>query len=222
MLCAIMQPSKISERRLSRKPRVDVHAIASHFRVADPVMAGVIERVGPFSLRPRRDRFRVLVGSILSQQISTAAARTIRTRLEAALAPEGVRPEALLRLSVDRLRLLGVSRQKASYLHDLAQKCDDGTVRLSTLGRLADQAIIDQLIQVKGIGRWSAQMFLIFGLGRLDVFPPDDLGIRSAIARLYGFDQLPKPSECLEIGGRWRPYASVGSWYCWRFLDQKP
>lgn len=185
-------------------------------------MAEVIERVGPFSLRPRRDRFRVLVGSILSQQISTAAARTIRARLEMALAPDGVRPRAILGLSIDQLRTLGVSRQKAGYLHDLAQKCDDGTVELSRLGRLTDEAIIDQLIQIKGIGRWSAQMFLIFGLVRLDVFPPDDLGVRSAIGRLYGFDELPKPAQCQAVGARWRPYASVGSWYCWRYLEQKP
>jgi len=119
------------------------------------------------------------------------------------------------------LRTVGLSRQKASYILDLAQKCNDGTVRLSRLGRMADDDIIAELTQVKGIGRWSAQMFLIFSLGRLDVFPHDDLGVRTAIRRLYRFDDLPSKDECLAIGERWRPYSSIGSWYCWRFLELK-
>lgn len=200
---------------------MDHPAIDQHFQSADAVLGAVIRQVGPFTLKPRRDRFRVLVGSIISQQISTAAARTIRTRLEAYLLPEKVRPETFARLSVEQLRTVGVSRQKAAYILDLAAKCNDGTVHLSRMGRMTDQQIIDELTQVKGIGRWSAQMFLIFALRRLDVFPHDDLGVRSAIRRMYGFEELPTKSECLEIGQRWRPYASVASWYCWRFLELK-
>lgn len=192
-----------------------------HFQTADAVLAEVIRAVGPFTLKPRRDRFRVLVGSIISQQISTAAARTIRTRLEESLKPDLVRPDTLVRLSVDQLRAVGVSRQKAAYILDLATKCHEGTVHLSRMGRMSDEQIIDELTQVKGIGRWSAQMFLIFALRRLDVFPHDDLGVRTAIRRLYGFDELPTKSECLEIGHRWSPYSSVASWYCWRFLEIK-
>ena len=200
---------------------IEHRIIHRHFKAADAVLAGVIQQVGPVTLKPQRDRFGILVRSIISQQISTAAARTIRSRLEQYLAQDGIRPESIGRLSVDQLRTVGVSRQKASYILDLAQKCNDGTVRLSRLGRLADDDIIAELTQVKGIGRWSAKMFLIFSLGRLDVFPHDDLGVRTAIRRLYRFDELPSKDECLEIGERWRPYSSIGSWYCWRFLELK-
>ena len=199
---------------------LDHKLVQRHFQRVDPVMLAVVRQAGPITLKPQRDRFKLLVRSIISQQISTAAARTIRERLETRLKPDGgVRPETLARLTVEQLREVGVSRQKASYILDLAQKCRDGNVQLSRLGRLQDEDVIAELTQVKGIGRWSAQMFLIFSLGRLDVFPHDDLGVRSAIRSLYGLKALPNKDECLKIGERWRPYASIGSWYCWRYLE---
>ncbi|WP_164102434.1 DNA-3-methyladenine glycosylase family protein [Candidatus Laterigemmans baculatus] len=201
---------------------LDHPSIDRHFASNDSVLAEVIRQVGPCTLRPRRDRFRTLVGSIISQQISTSAARTIRARFEAHLKPAKVSPESVARLTLDELRALGLSRQKASYLLDLAAKCSDGTVRLSRIGRYSDEEIIEELTQVKGIGRWSAQMFLIFGLRRLNVFPADDLGVRTAIRRLYGLDALPSSGESHEIGRRWQPYASIGAWYCWRFLELPP
>lgn len=200
-------------------PTLQHAAIHRHFEAVDTVLADVIRQVGPFTLKPRRDYFRVLVGSIISQQISTAAARTIRTRLEDSLKPSRIRPEVCSGLTVEQLRSAGLSRQKAAYILDLALKCSDGTVQLSRISRLTDSEVIDQLTQVKGIGRWSAQMFLIFGLGRLDVFPHDDLGVRTAIRRLHGFEQLPTKEQAVQIGQRWQPYASVGAWYCWRYLD---
>ncbi|HEX4000738.1 MAG TPA: DNA-3-methyladenine glycosylase 2 family protein [Pirellulales bacterium] len=201
---------------------LDHRTIQRHFRRADPILAEVIRKVGPVTLKPERDRFKMLVRSILSQQISVGAAKAIRLRLEARLEPEGIRPEALARMTVDELRAVGISRFKAGYLLDLAQKCSDGTIRLARLGRLSDERVIEELIQIRGIGRWSAHMFLIFSLGRPDVLPLDDLGIRSAIRRLYAFDDLPPRAACLEIGNRWRPFASIGSWYCWRFLESVP
>ena len=200
---------------------VDHALIHRHFKRTDPVMARVVKLVGPVTLKLQRDRFKVLVRSIISQQISTAAARTIRERLEQLVEPDGIKPERIASLTVDQMRGVGISRQKASYIHDLAQKCSDGTVRLSRLGRLSDDEVIDELVQVKGIGRWSAQMFLMFSLGRLDVFPHDDLGIRNAIRQLYEFEEMPDKRACLAIGERWRPYATVGSWYCWRYLELK-
>ncbi len=194
--------------------------VQRHFRRADPVLAQVIRRVGPMTLRPQRDRFKLLVGSIISQQISTAAARTIRGRLEERLGVRGVKPDSLAALSIDELRTLGISRQKAGYMLDLAQKCADGTIELAKIGRLDDETIIGELTQVKGIGRWSAQMFLMFGLGRPDVFPYDDLGVRSAIRQLYGLPEMPDKKTCLAIGQPWRPLSSVGTWYCWRYLEQ--
>lgn len=182
-------------------------------------MKSVIRRVGPFVFRAQRDRFQTLVRSILSQQISGYAARAIRARLEALVAPERLSPENLAALSVEQLRAAGVSAQKAKYLLSLATIVRDGEVKLKTIGRLADNDVIEQLVQVKGIGVWTAQMFLIFSLGRPDVFPCDDLGIRQAIRKLYGLTELPDKPTCLRIAEPWRPYASVASWYCWRSLE---
>jgi len=184
-------------------------------------MRSLIDRVGPFVLRPDRDRFRLLVRSILSQQISTNVARAIRARLEQLAGPAGLTPAALLQLSEADLRSVGLSTQKACYLHDLAQKTADRTVRLDRIGRMSDESVIAQLVQVKGIGRWTAQMFLIFGLGRWDVMPHDDLGVRMAIRDLYGFSDLPTKQQCLDVAVPWQPFRSVASWYCWRNLDLK-
>jgi DNA-3-methyladenine glycosylase II len=117
------------------------------------------------------------------------------------------------------LRSAGLSPQKASYVADLAAKVNAGTVDLRRIGRLSDERIIDRLTQVKGIGHWTAQMFLIFALGRLDVFPHDDLGVKTAIRNRYGLSELPDKPTALAIAAPWRPYASVASWYCWRTLD---
>jgi DNA-3-methyladenine glycosylase II len=197
-------------------------AALAHIRSADPTMRRLIDAVGPFTLRPeRKRRFSVLARAIISQQVSTAAARTIRGRLEGILDGSGLSAEGIAGLAESELRSVGLSRQKASYLLDLAEKCLDGTVRLDRLGRLADEAVIEMLTQVKGIGRWTAEMFLIFSLGRLDVLPVDDLGVRAAIKDLYGLDDLPDKKTCQEVAAPWRPYATIGSWYCWRSLDLK-
>jgi DNA-3-methyladenine glycosylase II len=190
-----------------------------HLRRNDPVMKGVIRQVGPCGLRLRRDRFQMLVRSILSQQISGHAARAIRERLEALVAPEQLTSHNLAVLSAEQLRAVGISAQKGAYLLSLAQKVRDGELRLNTLGRLADEAVIEQLVQVKGIGVWTAQMFLIFSLGRPDVFPCDDLGVRQAIRKLYGLAELPDKATCTKIAVPWRPYASIATWYCWRSLE---
>jgi len=190
----------------------------AHLR-KDRIMRKVIDAVGPFNVRPTRNRFSVLVRAIISQQISGAAARNIRGRLNDLLEPDGLNPEKLDRLDQSDLRAVGLSRQKATYLHDLADKTLNGTLRLDRIGRLPDENVIEMLTQVKGIGRWTAEMFLIFSLGRLDVLPVDDLGVRSAIKNLYGLKELPNKMTCVEVAAPWRPYASIGSWYCWRSLD---
>ncbi|MFM9965424.1 MAG: DNA-3-methyladenine glycosylase family protein [Planctomycetaceae bacterium] len=190
-----------------------------HLRQSDPVLAEVIRRVGPFELQPKRGRFQSLVRSILAQQISTAVARSMVRKLEARLAPNNLTPASLGQLSFDELRAIGLSRQKATYLQDLTEKVASKTVRLHRVHRLTDEEIIAELIQVKGIGRWTVQMFLIFCLGRPDVFAPDDFGLRSAIQRLYGLPELPKRAEAEEIAAPWRPHATVASWYLWRSLE---
>jgi len=190
-----------------------------HFRRCDPVLHGVIRQVGPYRLKPSRDRFGMLVRSIISQQISVGAARAIRGRLEELLGPAGIKPDPIARLSIAKLRSVGLSPQKASYLHDLAAKVQDGTVNLARIGRLSDGDVIAELIEVKGIGVWTAQMFLIFALGREDVFPIDDFGVRAAISHMYRFAPPLTRQSLVEIGQRWSPYASIASWYCWRYLE---
>jgi DNA-3-methyladenine glycosylase II len=139
--------------------------------------------------------------------------------LQELVGPEGLNAAKLARVSLDQLRSVGLSPQKASYVADLARKVNGGTVDLRQVGRLSDERIVEQLTQVRGIGRWTAQMFLIFSLGRLDVFPHDDLGVRVAIRNHYGLADLPDKQTALAIAARWRPYATVASWYCWRTLD---
>jgi DNA-3-methyladenine glycosylase II len=199
--------------------KIDPAAAARHFRKVDPVIHGIFKQVGPCTLKPQRDRFNMLVRSIISQQISTSAARSIRAKLEVLIAPEKVSPEVLSRLTFEQLRSAGLSSQKATYLHDLAAKVADGTVQLKTVGRKSDEEIIAELIQVKGIGRWTAQMFLIFSLGRPDVFPPDDLGIKVALRNLYGLAELPTKAEAHALAAPWTPHSTFATWYLWRSLD---
>ena len=190
-----------------------------HLQGADPVMKAVIDAVGPFTLRLERDRFGMLVRSIISQQISTSAALSIRRRLQELARPEGLKSANLAQFTEDELRSVGLSPQKVSYIADLAHKVNEGTVDVRQIGRLSDERIVEHLTQVKGIGRWTAQMFLIFSLGRLDVFPNDDLGVRTAIRNRYGLDDLPDKQTAHAIAEPWRPYATVASWYWWRTLD---
>ena len=197
----------------------DVKAAQQHLRKSDPLMKVVIRQVGPFTLKPQRERFNILVRSIISQQISTAAAKTISERLQEAVGSKKIKPESLERMDVDRLREIGISRQKATYVLDLRDKCQDGTVKLSTIARKDDEEVIAELTQIKGIGRWTAEMFLIFCLGRLDVFPYDDLGIRSAMAKVYELEDYPTREHANSISDEWAPYRTVASWYLWRSLE---
>jgi DNA-3-methyladenine glycosylase II len=190
-----------------------------HLRKSDPVMREVIRRAGPFTLKVKRDRFQALVHSILGQQISGKAALAVRRKLEELVGPDGMTPQYLSTLNHEVLRSAGLSKQKASYVLDLSQRVHVGTLPLERLVRLSDDAVIESLVQVKGIGVWTAHMFLIFSLGRLDVLPHGDYGVRSAIQKLYKLEDLPDRETCHRIAEPWRPYASIASWYCWRSLE---
>ena len=196
-------------------------AAIAHLKRADPVMAGLIARVGPCRLEIRRTgtHYDALVRSIVYQQLSGKAAGTILRRFTE-LFP-GKRPRAELVLAAEEavLRGAGLSRQKMGYLRDLSARVADRSLPLAHLGRLGDDAIIDHLVQVKGIGRWTVQMFLMFRLGRPDVLPELDLGVQNAIQRAYGLKNRPTPKEVIRIGEPWRPHASVASWYLWRSLE---
>ena len=167
------------------------------------------------------DPFKALAHAIIAQQLSTKAAATIEARF-AALFPSRVpTPEATMKLTDEQLRACGLSTQKVRYIRDLCDHVQNGSLPLHDLGALADDAVIDALTKVKGIGRWTADMFLMFRLHRPDVLPVGDLGIIKAVQRAYGLRKAPTPERLTKIGESWRPYRSVACWYLWASLDSK-
>lgn len=191
----------------------------------DTVMRRLVGHYGPCAIRPHSRYFETLVKSIVSQQLSTRAAETIFTRFRQ-LYPGSRIPKAELLLSStdEELRGVGLSFQKIGYIRDLAARVAEGRLRLSQLPRLSDDEVIAALTEVKGIGVWTAQMFLIFSLARLDVFPVGDLGVRKAIQQQFELPALPGPAEmeALAATRRWAPWRSVASWYLWRSLENTP
>src|SRR5580658_10277363 len=190
-----------------------------HLKKADPVMAAIIERVGAYKIEYREPVFQTLVRSIVYQQLHGKAALTIFTRLKDATKSDPITPESILKLRPQRMRKLGLSQQKMSYIRELARMTRDGDVDFEGCVTLEDAAVIEHLTRVKGIGVWTVHMFLIFALRRHDILPTGDLGVRAAIKKAYGLDELPKPDEMERIAAAWRPYCSVASWYLWRSLD---
>jgi DNA-3-methyladenine glycosylase II len=192
-----------------------------HLRRVDPTMALVINRVGPCRFRARAEgtHFDAVVRSIVYQQLSGSAAFTIHSRLLALFGGESVAPPQLRDMPDETLRAVGLSRQKIVYMKDLAARVCAGSLPIHALHELDDDAVIDALTSVKGIGRWTAQMFLVFRLGRPDVLPELDLGIRKAIQRAYRTRGLPSTARVLRIGAPWAPYRTIASWYLWRSLE---
>jgi len=189
-------------------------------RRRDPILGALMKRVGACGLadRQRKDHLTALVGAIVSQQLSTKAAATIFARF-AALFPNGeIRADVIDTLSTEALRGAGLSGQKVSYLRDLSARIADGRLRLDELEALPDEEVIARLTAVKGFGRWTAEMFLMFRLHRPDVLPVDDLGIVKGVQNVYGLRKRPKPKRILKMGEAWRPYRSVASWYLWQSL----
>jgi DNA-3-methyladenine glycosylase II len=193
----------------------------SHLRRVDPVMAAVIERVGPcrFATADGLSHFEAVSRSIIYQQLSGKAAATIHGRFQSLF--DGLPPHAqgLLALGEERLREAGLSRQKASYLRDLSRRVAAGEIPIDRLHELPDDDVVRHLTSVKGVGTWTAQMFLMFRLGRPDVLPGLDLGIRKAVQQAYRLRKLPTPERVEKIGAVWAPYRSIASWYLWRSID---
>ena len=191
-----------------------------HLGRADPVLARVIDRVGPCTLHPRRDYFVVLCKAIFTQQISTAIATILFNRFRDLFPQRRPTPPRVLEVLTDgdeqALRGCGLSRQKRAYLIDLARHFVDGRIPTRRLSRMDDEQVIEALVGVKGIGRWTAEMFLIFTLNRPDVLPVDDLGLREGVRALYGLDERPLASALIARGEAWRPYRSIATWYVWR------
>ncbi len=191
----------------------------------DPVLARIIKKYGACGIKTGRERdiFCGLVEAIVSQQLSTRAAATIYGRLRALL-PNGAAPtpETLLPLSDEALRGVGLSRQKLGYMRDLSQKMLDGSINTAGLQAMSDDEIVAELTKIKGIGRWTVEMLLIFRLTRPDVFPAGDLGIVKAVQKAYNLRKTPDVKRLTTIAERWRPYRSVASWYLWASLENKP
>ena len=199
----------------------DPAATVAHLRAADPVLARVIEAVGPLTLETREGTFRMLSRAIFFQQLAGPAARAIMNRVLALLDADEERwyaPERLQAASDEQLRAAGVSRQKMVYLRDLADKFASGELNEDGMNELDDEEVIKRVSTVKGIGRWTGEMYLIFSLGRQDVLPVDDLGVRRGMQIAYGLTELPKPDEMRRIAEPWQPYRSAGTWYMWRSL----
>jgi DNA-3-methyladenine glycosylase II len=197
---------------------------AAALAAQDPVIGDLVARYGTPPGRPHVAaglRFATLAGSILYQQLAGNAAAAIHTRFVAALGGT-VTPEAVLATSTEELRACGLSGAKAASIRDLADKVSSGQIALERIGRLSDEAVVDHLIQVRGIGRWTAEMFLIGTLGRLDVWPVGDYGVRAGYGRGWGLGALPTPTELLALGEPYHPYRTVVAWYCWRVADQRP
>ena len=209
------------------RPSYDARAALRHLRAADPVLARHIDRVGAFALQLRAtaEPFMTLAEAIVYQQLSGKAAATIFGRLTALYPDGGLAPERILSTTDETLRSVGLSRAKAASLRDLATRTAAGTVpSLAKLRAMEDDAIIEALTEIRGIGRWTVEMLLMFRLGRPDVLPLSDYGIRKGFARVFrrrGVTDhaLPAPAEVARRGERWRPYRSVASWYLWRALD---
>jgi DNA-3-methyladenine glycosylase II len=221
-----------TDRRQSPSPRKRGHktpspalapdrwaAAVRHLRRVDPHLRAIIDRIGPCRLEPHPDRFGALVRSIISQQISTKAAMSINQRLTT-LGGEPHRPRRLIELGEASLRTVGLSSAKARYVLNLAEAVDSGQVPLDEIDDSWDEpTIVETLTSVKGIGVWTAEMFMIFVLNRPDVLPASDLGIRAALKDRHGLAELPKPRECFALAETWRPYRTIASWYVWRRID---
>lgn len=193
----------------------------THLAEHDPVLAELIQRYPEPTFSQHTNYYEELVTSIISQQLSVKAAATIAGRFRDLFGDTFPSPQQLIEKDIETLRAVGLSRPKAGYIHDLAVKVIDGTVDFSTIDTLSNQEIINELTKVKGIGEWTVHMFLMFCMGRLNVLPVGDLGIRNGVAKLYNFQSVPTPEEVAIIAKQndWSPYESVASWYIWRSLE---
>ena len=189
-----------------------------HLRRSDPILSEIIGRVGDYAIQFRDPVFETLVKSIVYQQLSGRVAGVIFGRLLAAAGPR-LTPASILKLRPSRMRTLGLSTQKTAYIRDLARHTRDGHLIFEELLDLPDEAVIERVTKVKGIGVWTAHMFLIFALRRHDILPTGDLGIRNAIRRAYRLPDLPTPAQIEKMAESWRPYCSIASWYLWRSLE---
>ena len=203
-----------------RPSRRRADPVAAHILAADPAFGPIVDALGPVALRdPAGDPFHALLRAIVFQQLAGKAATAILNRVVALFDGGIPSPEALLALSHERLRAAGLSAAKQAAVVDLATKFADGTIPTHDFDGLGDDEIVARLVQVRGVGRWTAEMFLIFELRRPDIWPVDDFGVRNGWRKLHRLDDLPRPRELAAFGEPFRPYRSAAAWYCWRATD---
>jgi DNA-3-methyladenine glycosylase II len=194
--------------------------ILKHFDLRDPVIAELVREIGPFRLKKNRKYFQVLCKAIISQQISIQAAESITTRFWQLFDSRAPSPECVLEMPEYILKRAGLSRQKVAYLKDLGKHFSEKSIRPHRMPYLRNEDVVEQLTGVYGIGPWTAQMFLIFSLNRMDVLPVADLGLQIAIQKLYGMKNRPTIKNIRSLGKRWHPYETVATWYGWRKIDE--
>jgi DNA-3-methyladenine glycosylase II len=204
-------PQKLPSRKL----------ILQHFDKRDSVMASVIRQAGAFKLGSNKNYFLVLCKAIIGQQISIKAAESISHRFENLFSGARATPKRVQDLSEKQLQEIGLSRQKVKYIKDLSEKFLDGTIRPHRMAHMENKEIIQQLTNVYGIGPWTAEMFLIFSLNRLDVLPVGDLGLKAGLKQIYNMRDLPSPEKMRVLGRKWHPFETIGTWYAWRLLDEE-
>jgi DNA-3-methyladenine glycosylase II len=192
-----------------------------HLKKTDPVLGAIIDRVGAYKIEYREPVFQTLVRSIVYQQLNGKAALTIFNRLAVAAKADPLTPESILKLRPQRMRTLGLSQQKLSYIRELARLTKSGEIDFELCATLEDAHVVEHLTRVKGVGVWTVHMFLIFALRRPNVLPTGDLGVRAAMKKAYNLPDLPKPGDMERIAAAWHPYCSVAAWYLWRSLDNQ-
>ena len=185
----------------------------------DRRLARVIKKVGKYEIRVTRNRYESLVGAIITQQLSGSAARSISTKFKALYAARYPKPADVAKTPDAKLRRTGLSKMKVEYIKDISRRIESGELVLQRLPRLSDEEVVEELTRIRGIGRWTAEMFMIFTLGRQDVLPVGDLGLKKGIKKLHGMGELPNEEQMLRIAEKWRPYRTVATWYLWRSLE---
>lgn len=201
-----------------------LQAAADHLIKHDPLLAPVIEQTGLATFEPHTDYYTAIVNSIIGQQVSVASAAAVKRRMQELFNGHYPTPAEVLETDEDTLKSVGLSRQKQKYIRDLAQHIADGTLNFDRITEQSNEELVAMLTDVKGIGDWTAHMFLMFAVGRLDILPIGDLGVRNGVRELYGLTETPTPTQVTEIAleNNWHPYESVASWYIWRSLDNNP
>jgi DNA-3-methyladenine glycosylase II len=209
--------------KLMTESQKQLESANKHLSKNDILLAQIISKYGPCTIEPHTNYYEELVSSIISQQLSVKAASTIYNRFKDLYGGKNPSPEQILQTDIEQIRQIGASYAKANYIKDLAVHILDGELDLERIATLENKVVIEQLTAVKGIGVWSAHMFMIFCLGRLDILPWGDLGVRKSMQQVYDLHELPNKNQMIEISQKnnWSPYESVASWYLWKNLDNK-